>query len=457
MNTFQHILDDPRTRTLGQVLAPHGKLFLVGGSVRDALMGKNSKDLDFAFSEAPDKIIPVLEKAGIRVIPTGLSHQTVTVKLDENLPHVEITSFRNAHMNPAGGVYLGSTIEEDLSCRDFTINALALPVTIENHLKGESLLLDPLGGFDDLKNKIIRTPGNPKDRFSEDPLRILRMARFASVFDFVIDPSTLSAAIALSMKITSVSPERIRDEFIKILVSDYPGKGLNLLKDLGFYKMFIPEIDACIDFEQNRFHKHDVFIHTIEVVEKSPKDPLVRLSAFFHDIGKPPSLSVDDQGERHFYLHEKIGAEMIPEIARRLRFSNELTAAIRKMVHTHMRPLDAGPGGLRRILRDTEPFYEEWRALKYADTAAVLGDTSALENDFRDFDERIVKIKEKESSSPYRKLAIDGADLIELGLQPGPRFKEILSFLHEKVLDQPECNTREQLIGLLRDNFKIDC
>jgi tRNA nucleotidyltransferase (CCA-adding enzyme) len=454
MNIFTCILDDPRTRLLAKVLAPHGELFLVGGSVRDALLGKASKDLDYTCSLPPDTITEILEKNGLRVIPSGLSHQTVTVKMDKELPHVEITSFRNKQMNPAAGVYLGSTILEDLSLRDFTINALALPLA---QLSDATAPLDPLGGIEDLHNRIIRTPGNPEDRFREDPLRILRMVRFASVLDFSIEANTLASAHTLAGTISSVSPERIRDEFIKILVSDYPRKGLMLLKDLGFFGMWLPEIEACVDFEQNKFHLHDVFTHTVDVVEKTPKDTLIRLSTFFHDVGKPPSLSIDDSGERHFYLHEKIGADMIPEIGKRLKFSNELTSAIRQLVYTHMRPLDAGPGGLRRILRDTEPYYDAWRALKYADTAAVLGDTPEVIRDFKDFDERIRNIKENESSSPFRKLAITGDDLIALGYRPGPRFKEILMFLHEKVLDQPECNTSEHLIRLVRERFKTDC
>ncbi len=449
MELFASILNDPRTRALSKVLAPHGALYLVGGAVRDALLGKESKDLDFAYSKSPREIVALLEAADIKVIPTGLSHQTVTVKLDDELPHVELTSFRNSDIQPEGGVYLGKDIYEDLECRDFTVNAMALSVSDE-----DSILIDPLGGAKDIERNILRTPGSPERRFLEDPLRILRMVRFASSLNFSIEPVTLSTALTLSEKLLSVSPERIRDEFIKILLADTPRAGVLLLKDMDFFKMFLPEMEACVDFEQNSYHKHDVFLHTIDVLELASRERLVRLAAFFHDIGKPPSLSIDEKGERHFYLHEKIGRDMIPSIGERLRFSNDLSDAIQKLVYTHMRPLDAGAGGLRRILRDTDPYYKEWRALKYADTAAVLGETPELLDEFKNFDDRISRIQNSEALTPFRKLAISGKDLIALGFVPGPLFKEILAFLHERVLDQPECNTREQLLTLIKENFK---
>jgi tRNA nucleotidyltransferase (CCA-adding enzyme) len=450
--TFDPLLKDPRTLLLNTILSAHGELYVVGGAIRDHILGRSIKDIDYAYSRNPEEIISILEKANIRVIPTGLSHQTVTAKPLEDLPHVEITSFRNADMKPEGGVFLGSSISEDLLYRDFTVNALALPT---HHVtKDTKILIDPTDGLEDIKNKIIRTPGSPTERFREDPLRILRMVRFTGQLDFSIEENTEKEAKSLFHLLSSVSIERIRDEFFKILLTDNVRNALLKLKELNFFSMFLPEIDQCIDFEQNRFHKHDVFLHTIDVIENTPPALLLRLSALFHDIGKPPSLSVDANGERHFYLHEKIGAEMISDIAKRLKFSNELHEALKKLTHTHMRPVDAGTGGLRRILRDTEPYYQQWRTLKYADTIAVLGETETVKNTFSEFDQRIKTILDNEANAPFRKLAVGGTDLIEMGFTPGPKFKEILSYLEEIIIEDPSLNTHETLIRMIGDKYK---
>lgn len=464
MSVFSLLLNDPRTLALAKALTPYGDLYLVGGAIRDAVLGKDSKDLDFSYSLSPDQTIEILEKEGIRVIPSGLSHQTVTAKIyfaegdpNNELPHVEITSFRNSEMNPHGGVFLGQSIEEDLIYRDFTINALALSITLsedKNSVITETSIIDPTQGTTDINNKIIRTCGEAEKRFLEDPLRILRMIRFATTLDFNIEDSTAKKGRELFSKLQMVSMERVREEFLKILTSNFPRKGLLLLKDFGFYDLFLPEMATCVDFEQNKFHKHDVFIHTIDVVEKSKPTKLSRLAAFFHDIGKPPSLSVDEKGERHFYLHEKIGSEMMDEIGPRLKFSNEETSAIKKLVYTHMRPIDAGSGGLRRILRDTEPYYTAWRELKYADTVAVLGENPEVLSQFADFDTRIKEIQDSEKDSPYKTLAINGNDLIALGFKPGPEFKKILHHLHELVMDEPSKNTKDTLQTVIQETFK---
>lgn len=453
MNSALHTLvNDPRSLELSRVLGPHGSLYVVGGAVRDALMGRSISDIDYTYSLSPDRTIELLSNAGIRVIPTGLSHQTVTVKLDGDLPHIEITSFRNSKMDPKGGVYLGSCIEEDLSFRDFTVNAMAisaLPIKGDEEIK----IVDPTGGREDISTKTLRTPGNASDRFREDPLRILRVVRFASLLGFKIEDSTFETAHQMSSLLLDVSIERVRDEFFKIILSDNVRDGLEKLASLGFFKMFIPEIENCIGFEQNRFHKHDVFVHTLDVVELTDKDLLLRLAALFHDVGKPPSLTVDGDGERHFYLHEKIGADMLGEISERLRFSKQLSDGLKTLTYTHMRPLDAGAGGLRRIIRDTDPYYIEWRKLKYADTLAVLGEGNEIEKDFKNFDERIQDIISAEKDKPFRSLAVNGNDLINLGFKPGILFKEILSYLNEKVLDNPALNTKESLITLVQTKF----
>jgi len=443
---------DPRSVALLNALGDRYDLHIVGGAIRDTLMGLPYKDIDYATGKAPLEIKEQLEKAGMRVIPTGLSHQTVTVKIFEDLPHVEITSFRSKGMNPEGGLHLGKTIQEDLQLRDFTINSLALPLNGSD--PGEPQLIDPAGGCSDIQNKMIRATGNAEERFREDPLRILRMIRFAGQLGFEIDKETKKAALLLSPSLYLTSIERIREEFIGIISSQHVRRAFSYLEEIEFFSKLIPEIETCRGFEQNKFHKHDVYQHTLDVLEYIEPTPLLRMSALLHDVGKPPSLGVDNSGERHFYLHEKIGADMTINILERFKFGWDFINMVEKLVRTHMRPLDAGDGGLRRILRDTDPHFAEWRALKYSDMLAVMEhDLDNFHEQFKIFDDRIEKINTAAQSKPFRELAIGGRDLIKLGFKPGPIFKEILEYLNENVIDNPSLNQPEILISMVKAKF----
>lgn len=441
---LESIINDPRTKALTQVFGE--SLYAVGGAVRDCIIGRSIKDIDFTVPFLPDEIIKKCNDYGYRVIPTGLSHQTVSVLCAEDLPPVEITSFRTANMSPDGGVFLGKSIEEDLKFRDFRCNAIAFHIFTGN-------LIDPYEGIESILKKEIICVGNPEDRFLEDPLRILRMVRFCSELGFFINEDTYDSAYKNFHQLSNVSIERIREEFSKILISKYSVIGLEHLRELGFYKIYIPEMETCIDFEQNKFHNKDVYRHTLDVVELSNNSLLLRLAAFFHDIGKPPSLSTDEDGERHFYLHEKIGADMIQEILNRLSYPKQLQQAVKILIYTHMRPIDAGKAGLKRILRDTEPYYEEWRDLKEADTVAVLGRTNEVVNDFKKFDERIQDILNSKKESNFRSLEINGNDLINLGIRRGPIYKDILKFCEELVIENADKNSKEMLIAEIKSRF----
>ena len=231
------------------------------------------------------------------------------------------------------------------------------------------------------------------------------------------------------------------------------------MQEIGIMEIFIPEFSKCHGFEQNKFHHKDVFFHTLDVIENcavkstaKPEDDLkLRLSAFFHDIGKPPTLSTDEQGERHFYKHEHIGAKMTEEIMKRLKYSKKLTNEVSILVNTHMRPTSAGKPGLRRLLRDTENVFNEWRILKEADSLAVRDDIEVLDQELKDFDLALEEVRNESFESPYANLAINGEDLIKLGLKPSILFKQILNTLHEKVLDKPELNNKEELTKMARE------
>lgn len=417
-------------------------LYLVGGAVRDALLSKEPDELDFTCPLNPDAMISRFESSGMRTIPTGIKHQTVTVVIDGK--NIEVTSFRTAGMNPEGGLKLGLSIEQDLSYRDFTINALAFDIQ-------NQVLIDPHNGKADLNAKKLRAVGDAKVRFSEDPLRVMRLLRFHSVLDFEIDPLTLDAAKHYSNAVSNCSIERVREEFNKLLLGVNPESALTLMQEMGIMNFFIPEFSACYGFEQNKFHHKDVFFHTIEVLNNSRADLTLRLAAFFHDIGKPPSLNVDDQGDRHFYKHEKIGADLTREIMLRLKYSNQQIDDVTCLVDTHMRPIQAGKPGLRRLLRDTGEVYPLWRELKEADSLAVRLDVDVFKCDLAKFDQEIEDIKSAPDVSPLANLALKGADLIEMGITPSPIFGQVLRALHEKVLDEPELNDKETLKALAKE------
>ncbi len=437
------LLTDERVKILLRCLGESADLHLVGGCVRDALQGRMVKDIDLCSALPPDVLSAQLEKAGIQVIPTGLQHQTVTTVPIEGEPAIEITTFRGPHMDPKGGVVQGSSIEEDLIYRDFTINAMAVSLNSPR-------LLDPCQGQTDIENRLIRCVASPEQRFAEDPLRVLRLIRFACVLEFAIDPASAQAAKAFREALSQVAIERVRDEFNKILVSPQAVRGIQLLQEYGFLQVFAPEISAMFKFEQNRFHHLDLFDHTMEVVRNSPPDLLLRLAAILHDIGKVPTVSINEKtGDRNFYLHEKVGAEMAKDLLERLKYPSQLNQDVCTLVKTHMRPLTAGAGGLRRLLRDTGELYPQWRILKQADATACKLDEEKLLVELAEFDVAIEQVMQGPDVSPLKNLAIGGQELIDLGMEPGPLFGEILRALHELVLDDPELNTKETLLGLV--------
>ncbi|MCC6954517.1 MAG: HD domain-containing protein [Deltaproteobacteria bacterium] len=432
-------LERPDIAPIVAALGADAELHLVGGSIRDAFLGRETHDLDFATKLLPDEVVQRLERASIRVIPTGLAHQTVTALVEVGSEPVEITTFRAPGISTEKRVVAGNSIEQDLALRDFTMNALAWSVQ-------RGAIVDPLGGVADIQARRIRAAGDAEQRFREDPLRIIRMIRFAAELGFLIDEETKQAAGQLATLLSGVSVERIREEFSKIIVSPRPADGLQSLLDLGILEIFLPELATCAGFEQNRFHKADVFVHTLEVVERTRPDLVLRLSALFHDIGKPPTMTVDAvTGDRHFFRHEVIGADMTRDALERLRYSNDVNDQVTSLVRLHMRPIEAGPPGLRRLLRDTGDLFELWKELKVADTKACKIDSDEVDERMKQFEEAIAKVQAGPSVSPLSSLALRGKDLLALGFEAGPHIGEILRALHERVLDDPELNTFEVL------------
>ena len=410
------------------------ELYLVGGSVRDAFITTADTDLDLATALTALEVKQRCDSHGIRIIETGIQHGTVLAVIDE--VHIEVTTFRvptsrNVHQT-------ARDISTDLSGRDFTINALAFDVK-------EQKIIDPHNGLVDLERSILRAVGSAEERFVEDPLRILRMIRFGDAQGRTIEASTLSAAHTHVALLEKVSCERIKGELDKILLSPFPHRGLRKIHEIGALPYTIPELLPSVGFEQNKFHIHDVFEHTLWVLERTPHDVILRWSAIFHDIGKPHTLSVDPDGSRHFYSHETVSEELSKKRMKDLRFSTDDSRSIASIVRHHMRPLDCGAPGVRRIIRDLGKDLSRWRQFKSADSPPTVSDQDFTTIANR-FDEMLDTELKKMAGPSYGKLAVTGQDLMSLGIKPGPQMGKLLKELEELVIEDPSVNSTERLL-----------
>jgi len=309
-------------------------IYMVGGCVRDLLLNKEPYDYDFCTPLAPFAVEERIKAAGRRVYNIGNRFGTVGVKVPfgEEYCLVEITTFRTETYESGSrkpSVEYISSLKEDLSRRDFTINAMAMEAN-EN-------IIDLFGGREDLEKRLIRCVGKPKERFSEDPLRMLRAARFSSQLGFEIDKEVFEATQKMGYKILEVSKERWMMEMDKLLLSDSPRRGLEFMWDTNLFNYMIPELSLQFDFDQgNPHHEHRLHEHTIRVIENSIKDPFVRWAALLHDIAKPFVTSFKD-GVCHYYRHEQLGTEMVERLGRHLKWSNERLNVVSEMVSEHMK------------------------------------------------------------------------------------------------------------------------
>lgn len=413
--------------------------FMVGGCIRDALLCKVPKDYDIATSAKPE----ITEKLFKKTIPTGIKHGTVTVLID-NEPY-EVTTYRTEgkykdNRRP-DEVYFVSDIKEDLSRRDFTINAFAY-----NSREG---LKDFFGGLDDLNNSLIRSVGDANKRFNEDALRMLRAIRFSTQLNFDIEENTLNAIKNNKDLIKNISSERIRDELCKILVSKNVRKGLNLLEKCGLLQIIIPEIVPSIGFDQkNMHHFEDVFNHTISVIEKCPEDLTIRLAALLHDIGKPDVFFIDDNGNGRFFGHNTRSEKIARDVLNRLRFDNKTIKAVCILVREHMNVLDnASNLAIKRLInRVSKENIYSLLALQKADILS-LNDPNVALYKVSDMKNKIDIIIDSNTPLTVKDLAIDGGILIkELNLKPGKIIGKILDYLLQLVLKDSSLNTTAILL-----------
>jgi len=419
--------------------------YLVGGAVRDMLLGRRVSDFDIATDALPQEV----QRRFHRVIPTGIKHGTVTVLFRGN--RFEVTTFRIDQEYRDGrrpdGVVFTPSIEEDLKRRDFTINAIAYDLA-------EERVLDPHAGRRDLKAGIIRAIGDPLERFLEDGLRPLRACRFAAQFDFHIEERTFASIPAALDTVRKVSAERIRDELQRLLEAPRPSVGFRLMRDCGLLEVLIPELAACTGVEQRELHCFDVFEHLLATCDAAPRQSLpVRLAALLHDIGKPPALEREAGGGLRFHGHESLSAEITERIMRRLRFSNSEVIRTAHLVRHHMFNYDESwsDAAVRRFLARVGPEHvADLLALRRADQVGRCNDDSPSAN-LVALQKHIERILAADQALGLADLAVDGRELMKaLGLTPGPVVGTLLEALLETVLDDPEQNDRSTLLEIAR-------
>ncbi|HEX2057374.1 MAG TPA: CCA tRNA nucleotidyltransferase [Actinomycetota bacterium] len=410
------------------------ELYLVGGPVRDALLGRPHADLDFATDATPDQTLAVVKPLAASLWLQGREFGTVGAEIAGI--HMEITTFRTERYQPSSrrpDVEFAADITTDLSRRDFTVNAMAIQLPGMN-------AVDPFGGRDDLAGKVLRTPVDPDDSFSDDPLRMLRAFRFASQLDFQVAPEALDSITRLRDRLTTVSAERIRDELSKLLVGAAPAHGLGLADRTGLSDLFLPEL-ASLKLEQDPVHRHkDVFRHTLAVVEKTPPVLVLRLAALLHDVGKPRTRRIGPEGVS-FHHHEVVGAKMAEARLRELRYPNEIVDQVRTVIFLHHRfhtyRLGWTDSAVRRYVRDAGPLLGTLNELVRADcTTRDAAKAKRLAARMDELEERIAELAAREELEKIRP-DLDGFQVMAyLGLPGGPVIKKALDHLLEIRLDE---------------------
>lgn len=455
----------PEARELGELFHQYGyELYLVGGTVRDTLLAGDAHelldtiDLDFATSATPAQCEQLLRGWADAVWTTGIAFGTVSCERTNTagIPRkIEITTFR-ADTYQSGSrhptITYGSSIDEDLGRRDLSVNAMAVAVP---HFR----FVDPFGGLHDLHARRLRTPIDPRQSFGDDPLRMVRLARFAAVLDAQPDPDTLAAATALRDQLATISAERIRDELVKLMLGTMPVRGLTLLLDTGLCTYVLPEL-AELQHCADPLHRHkDVLAHTFAVVEnaceREPDGPdfVLRFAALMHDIGKPDTKELFSDGTVTFHHHDVVGARMTRQRMRALRFDKDTVKDVSELVRLHLRFHTYKHGwtdaAVRRYVRDAGHLYARLNVLTRADvTTGNARRAAAIQRNVDDLEARVAELKELEELEALRP-ALDGNQVMRhLGISPGPMVGEAWQFLLELRIEQGELDTDAALAAL---------
>ena len=444
-------------------------LALVGGPVRDAILGRLGNDLDFTTNARPDQTKSIIKKDADSLWETGREFGTIAAQFGDVT--VEITTYRSEKYeaesrNPE--VNFGDNIEGDLLRRDFTVNAMALELTTT-----PPTFIDDFDGVNDLAHKILRTPGTPENSFSDDPLRMMRAARFSAQLGFDVDPAILTAIKAMTSRIEIISAERIRDEFVKLIMSENPRIGIALLVETGLADYVLPEIPKLkLEIDEHHHHK-DVYEHTLKVLEQaiSLEDRLggpnlvIRLAALLHDIGKPKTRELIPGGGVSFHHHEVVGARMAKERLKTLRFSNDVINDVSSLVFLHLRFHGYGTGewtdsAVRRYIRDAEHQLVHLHVLTRADcTTRNQRKAESLARTYDSLEERILKLMAEEELEKIRP-DLDGIEIMEiLGISPSPVVGQAYQYLLDLRMERgplgPEIAKAELLKWWSQNQSKI--
>ena len=426
----------------------HGyEAFAVGGCVRDSILARRPEDWDITTSAKPEEIKRLFR----RTVDTGIEHGTVTVIIGKD--SYEVTTYRVDGAYEDGRhpkeVRFTSRLEEDLQRRDFTINAMAYNDDVR--------LVDVFGGMKDLNHHLIRCVGDPRERFSEDALRILRAVRFSAQLNFPIEPDTAEAIKELAPTLEKISAERIQAELVKLLVSPHPER-IRDAYELGITKVILPEWDAMAGVEQNTpHHRYDVAEHTIRAMKYVKRDKILRLTMLFHDMGKPSTKTTDENGRDHFKGHALVSEEIARKVLRRLKFDNETVKTVTRLVCYHDYRMEATPKNVRRAMnRISVELFPYYLAVRMADAKAQ----SPYRR--REKIENIVAVRKlyqeallEEDCVTLRQLAVSGRDLMDLGMNPGREIGSMLSELLEYVIDDPKRNEKEILRGYVKEKLGL--
>jgi poly(A) polymerase len=422
------------------------ELALVGGPVRDAMLGRRHNDLDFTTSARPDVTERILKKWGEAIWDMGRDFGTIGCRKGQW--QVEVTTYRSEKYDPSSRnpqVDFGDSLEGDLGRRDFTVNAMAVRVPGRQ-------VEDPYGGVVDLAQRVLRTPGRPEDSFSDDPLRMMRAARFAAQLGFDVAPEVVEAMTAMADRIEIISAERVREELVKLVCAPHPRRGLTLLVETGLADRVLPELSALV-LERDEHHRHkDVYQHTLTVLEQAMDlekrlpgggpDFVARFAALMHDVGKPRTRRFLEDGSVTFHHHDVVGAKLTRKRMKALKFSNDEIDAVAHLVELHLRFHGYGTGewtdsAVRRYVRDAGDQLDRLHVLTRADcTTRNRRKAERLARTYDQLEERIARLSEEEELAAMRP-ALDGNQIMAvLGLPPGREVGAAYKFLLELRIDR---------------------
>ncbi|HEX7186739.1 MAG TPA: CCA tRNA nucleotidyltransferase [Actinomycetes bacterium] len=447
----------PVADELGRRFAEKGhSLALVGGSVRDALLGRLGQDLDFTTDARPEQVLALVKGWADSWWEVGIAFGTVGARKGDVV--VEVTTYRDEvyrYESRKPEVTYGASLEDDLRRRDLTVNSMAVTVP-------DKTFVDPFGGLADLAAGVLRTPGRPEDSFGDDPLRMMRVARFASQLGFAVDPAVVEAMTAMADRIDIVSAERVRDELVKLVCSPAPRPGLALLVQTGLADHVLPELPRlALEIDEHHRHK-DVYEHTLTVLEQAialePHGPdlVLRLAALMHDIGKPKTRRFEDGGGVSFHHHEVVGAKLTRSRLQALRFPKEVVEDVARLVELHLRFHGYGTGewkdsAVRRYVADAGPLLDRLHLLTRSDcTTRNRRKAEALRKTYDHLEERIARLREQEQLEAIRP-DLDGNAIMEiLGIPPGPVVGRAWKHLKEVRLEQGPLSHEEAVAELRR-------